>query len=153
MPAADARSRISLASPSQVPERKGVFSFFSNIERRGLWTLPRLFRTVAIMGNVEIDLTAVDLGAVSDIEVFCMLGNVSIRVPRDVRLEVDGNATIGNFELTQEIESSTDNSAPSIRIKAHVILGSIDVVVVDPNKKGVIERLKARWKLRDTDPD
>ena len=149
----DGKSRISLTSSASIPERRGVFSCFSNIERAGRWTLPRLLRTVAIFGNVEMDLTAVELGELSDIEIFCMLGNVSIRVPRDVRLEVDGNATIGNFEFTHEIDSTTEISSPSIRIKAHVILGSIDVVVVDPNRKGVIERLKARWKLRDTDPD
>jgi hypothetical protein len=138
---------------SSVPERRGVFAFLSNIEREGRWTLPRSFRALSVLGSVELDLTSVELGATSEIEIRCFLGNVEIKVPPGVRLEVDGDATIGNFEFRHQVRSTVDPSAPVVIIKAAVLLGNIEVTVVDPNAPGLLQRLKARWKWRDTDPN
>lgn len=136
-----------------VPERRGVFAFLSNIEREGRWTLPRLFRALAIAGGVELDLTSVELGAYSEIEIRCFLGNVEVKVPAGVRLEVEGDATIGNFEVHRQTPSTDSPDAPLVRIRAAVLLGNIEVTVVDPNATTMLQRIKARWKLRDTNPD
>jgi hypothetical protein len=70
-----------------------------------------------------------------------------------VRLECDGDATIGNFEVTGTAASTSSPNAPLVRIRAGVVLGNIDIRVVDPNAPTLLQRLKAKWKLRDTNPD
>src|SRR5918999_691963 len=45
-----------------VPDRRGAVACLSSTNRDGDWVLPRLFRVVAFMGNVELDLTNVRLG-------------------------------------------------------------------------------------------
>lgn len=137
----------------QRPERRGVFAGFSNIERDGYWSLPRYFRALAVLGNIELDLTNAELGSVTDMELRCFLGSIEVIVPPGVRLECEGDATIGNFEVNRTAASATAPDAPLVRIKAGVFLGSIDVRVVDPNAPTILERIKARWKLRDTDPN
>ena len=137
---------------NNVPERRGVFAFLSNIERDGHWMLPRRFRALAVLGGVELDLTAVELGEYSEIEIRCFLGNVEVKVPPGVRLEVEGDATIGNFEVHRNTPSTQSLDAPLVRIKAGVMFGNIEVTVVDPNAPSMLQRLKARWKFRDTDP-
>lgn len=138
---------------SQLPERQGVFAFLSNIERNGHWLLPRMFRTLSIFGSVTLDLTQVRLGAHTDIEIRCFMGNVEVIVPPHVRLECDGDATIGNFEVNRRVPSATSPDAPSVHIKAGVLLGNIEITVVDPNATSFLQKIKARWKLRDTNPD
>jgi hypothetical protein len=144
---------LGIVVSNAVPERHGVFAFLSNIDRKGRWTLPRSFRTLAVLGNVELDLTGVELGTYTEIEIRCFLGNVDVKVPPGIRLEVDGDATLGNFEVNRRLPSTDAPDAPVVHIKAGVILGNIDVSVVDPDAPNMLQRIKARWKLRDTDPN
>lgn len=138
---------------SHIPERRGVFAFMSSIEREGIWVVPRAFRGLAVLGNIELDLTHADLGAYTEMELRCFLGSIEIIVPPDVRLECDGDATIGNFEIIRKAQSTMSPDAPRLHIKAGVFLGNIEVTVRDPNAPGLLQRLKSRWKLRDTDPN
>ncbi|MEO7521213.1 MAG: LiaF domain-containing protein [Gemmatimonas sp.] len=143
---------VTVVPASAVPEQRGVFAFLSNIEREGRWILPRRFRALAVLGGVELDLTAVEFEAYTEIEIRCFFGNVEVKVPPGVRLEVEGDATIGNFEVHRNTPSTESPDAPLVRIKAGVMFGNIEVTVVDPNATTMLQRLKARWKLRDTNP-
>ncbi|HYW32504.1 MAG TPA: LiaF domain-containing protein [Gemmatimonas sp.] len=136
----------------ELPDRRGVFACFSNIERIGRWALPRRFRTLSVFGSVTLDLTAVELGPETDIEIRCFFANVEVIVPPSVRLEVEGDATVGNFEVTRQVASTDSPHAPFVRIRAGVFFGNIEISVIDPNAKSFFQKLKARWKLRDTDP-
>src|SRR5258706_13050472 len=54
----------------------GVVSFLSSAEREGRWQLPRRFRALAVMGNVELDLLAAEIGdGPSVIEAVAVVGN------------------------------------------------------------------------------
>src|SRR5919204_6908156 len=62
--------RAHLIPSDLVPERAGVVAFLGNQTRGGDWMLPRLFRAVAALGSVTIDLTRVRVGpGTSHIEV------------------------------------------------------------------------------------
>ena len=132
---------------------RGIFAGFSNIERKGAWQMPASMRALAVMGNIELDLMQAEIPHESMAEVVAIFGNVEIRVPPHLRVVVDGDATVGNFAVIQQTPMTTDPSAPVLHVKARAFMGSIEITVVDPNKKGVIETLKARWKLRDSSPD
>ena len=91
-----------------VPGRRGAVAFLSSTNRDGDWILPRSFRVVAFMGNVELDLTNVRLGSgESHIEIRCIFGNVEITVPPGIRIEVEGDPFIGTFEVTRSAPSTT----------------------------------------------
>src|SRR5437667_12128160 len=67
----------------QSQSMSGVVSFLSSNERNGRWQLPRKFRALAVMGNVEIDLREAEIGdGLSVIEAILVLGQVEISSPR-----------------------------------------------------------------------
>ena len=127
---------------SLVPERRGVIGFVSHVRRDGDWILPRLFRAVAVAGNVEIDLTRVHVGAgTSHIDVRAIMGAITIIVPPGLRVECDGNSIAGSFDLTRRVASSTSPDAPLIRITGTAFMGAVDVKIVDPDAPGWLDRL------------
>jgi hypothetical protein len=128
-----------------VPERRGAVAFMSSTNRDGDWILPRSFRAVSFMGNVELDLTNVRLGpGESHIEVRCLFGNVEITVPPGIRIEVEGQPFIGIFEVTRSAPSTTAPEAPLVRITGSSHFGAVTVNVVDPNAPGWMERIRAK---------
>ena len=81
-------------------ERGGVTVWWSNIKREGEWILPRIFRVFTFMGNVELDLTSARIvDGISEIEIRCIMANVEISVPPDIRVLSDGDGIMGNFEV------------------------------------------------------
>lgn len=128
-------------APDAIQESRGTFACLGSIVRNGAWDLPRRFRALSVLGNLELDLTSVRLGPVSLIEVRAVLGNIEIRVPPNVRLECEGDPFLGSFEVHRAIPSTTSPDAPLVRITAAAYLSSIEVTVVDPNARGVMAKL------------
>lgn len=128
-----------------VPERRGTVAILSNARRDADWILPRLFRVFTFWGNTELDLTKVLLGqGTSVIEIRCIMGNVEITVPPDLRIESEVDAVLGSAEVRREIASTTSADAPTIRITGSAFLGNIEIKVVDPNKPSLGERIRRR---------
>lgn len=60
--------------------------------------LPRHFRALAVLGNIELDLRDAVIGiGVSFIEAVAVMGNIEITVPPDVTVECDGDSLLGSF--------------------------------------------------------
>jgi predicted membrane protein len=101
------------------------------------------------MGNAELDLTAAQMSpGTSEIEVRCIFGNVEIRVPPDIRVECNGDAFMGSFEL--EIVGYTDIPAPDsprLLITGGVHFGSVTVRVMGTPGPTIKERLKSTWEF------
>lgn len=115
-----------------VPERRGAVVVLSSSRRDGDWILPRLFRVVACLGNMELDLTSAKLApGESHIEIRCFFGNVEITVPPEIRVEAEGHPFIGVFESrAAPVVHSPD--APLLRITGSVFAGAVTIKVVDP---------------------
>ena len=132
---------------SLVPERKGTLAFVSNVQRHGEWILPRQYRALSVMGNLELDLTRARLGAgTSQIEIVCIMGAVTVLVPPDIRLDCDAIPVVGNLEVRRNAESTTSPDAPLVQISGTAFMGSIEVKVVEPNAPSWAKRLAARWE-------
>jgi len=128
-----------------VPERRGAVAVLSNTRRDADWVLPRLFRIFTFWGNVEIDLTQALLASgTSVIDIRCIMGNVQIAVPPDIRVESDVDAVLGSAEVQREIATTASPEAPTVRITGTTYLGSIEIKVVDPNKPGLLEKIRKR---------
>jgi hypothetical protein len=129
-----------------VPPVRGVTAFLSAQVRAGDWILPRLFRAVSFWGDVKIDLTSARLGeGMSRIELMVIMGNVTVLVPPDVRVECDGDAIIGSFEMEGQKWSAPGPGAPTVHVTGTAFLGSVEIKVVNPNAPSWIKQLKARW--------
>lgn len=130
-----------------VPDRSGVTVWWSNIKREGEWIFPRIFRTFAFMGNVELDLTSARMGAgTSEIEIRCIMANVEIKVPPDIRVLCDGDGIAGNFEVVRIGEAPPPTpDAPTLKISGTAYLGSVMVKVMGQVGPGWKDRLLA-WK-------
>jgi hypothetical protein len=136
-------------APELVPEQRGTVAFLSSINRDGDWILPRLFRLVAFMGNIELDLTSVRLGpGESHIEVRVLWGNIEITVPPDIRVEVEGHPVVGSFEVSRSAPSTLSSEAPLLRVTGSAVMGAVTINVVDPNAPGWFERMRGRLKKK-----
>jgi hypothetical protein len=135
-----------LVPAEMVPPVRGVTAFLAAQVRGGDWILPRLFRAVAFWGDVQIDLTSAHFGAGrSHIELMVIMGNVTILVPPDVRVECDGDAIIGSFELLGQKWSTPSESSPTIHVTGTAFLGSVEIKIVNPNAPSWIKTLRTRW--------
>ncbi len=98
------------------------------------------------MGNVEIDLRSAHLGAgTSEMEVNCLMGNIEITVPPEIRVLCDGHGMLGSFDVERVGNTTPPADAPTVRISGTAYLGAITIRVVDPNAPGWTEKLKAGW--------
>jgi hypothetical protein len=144
-PPAVQRSVHPTIEPHLVPERRGAVAILSSMRRDADWILPRLFRVFAFWGNAEIDLTQALLArGTSEIEIRCIMANVEIIVPPEVRVENEVEAVLGSAETQRQTASTTSPDAPTVRITGSAFLGSIEIKVVDPNAPGLMERIRRK---------
>lgn len=122
-----------LLPAESVPDRRGVVACCGRAVRESKWVLPRLFRAVAIMGEVTLDLTQVQIGpGVSDIEVLVFMGEVKILVPHNLHVECEGNPVMGEFKVRRATEAVPSPDAPTVCINGTAVMGQVTVRVIDP---------------------
>ena len=127
-----------------VPDRQGVMGCLSSTSRNGGWTLPRLFRALAIMGEVKLDLRHIHLGeGTSEIHVRAFMGNVEILVPHNLRVECDGTPFLGEFHVVRGSKSTPSPDAPLIRITGGAFMASVEVKIIDPDKRSKLDQVRA----------
>src|SRR5436305_2080705 len=99
-PATSVTQENAQLAENQRASHAGVVSFLSSNEREGRWQVPRHFRALAVLGNVELDLREAEIGyGLSVIEAVAVLGNVEIKVLPDISVECDGDSLMGTFTL------------------------------------------------------
>jgi len=120
----------------------GVVSFLSSNERRGHWELPRRFRALAVMGNVELDLREAEVGyGVSVIEAVAVMGNIEITIPPEITVECDGDTLLGSFTLKYErANPAVANRDKVIRITGTAYAANVEVKVAGPDES-VLKKL------------
>jgi len=144
-PQQPARSYVTEQGEQLVPASRsgsGVVSFLSSTEREGRWQLPRRFRALAVLGNIELDLRAAEIGyGLSVIEAVAVLGNIEITVSPDVAVECDGDSLLGSFVLKYDGRA---NPAAASRDRMVRITGTAYAGAVTVSVKGPDEQLLAR---------
>ena len=126
----------------------GVVSFLSSNEREGRWQLPRRFRALAVLGNVELDLREAEIGyGLSLIEAVAVLGNVEIKVSPDVAVECDGDSFMGTFTLKYEGRASPSmaNREKILRVSGSAYAGAVTVMVKGPDED-FFTRITGGWR-------
>jgi hypothetical protein len=107
-------------------------ALMSGVVRKGRWVVPGRIRAVAIMGGIELDLSAAELTApITEIHVTAIMGGVVVSVPPGVRLESDGLAILGGFEDQLHEPASGDPNAPVVRVRGLAFMGAVETKVVE----------------------
>jgi hypothetical protein len=128
--------------------KAGVVSFLSSNEREGRWPLPRLFRALAVLGNVELDLREAEIGyGLSVIEAVAVLGNVEIKVPPDVAVDCDGDSFMGSFTVKYEGRASPAmaDRERMLRVTGSAYAGAVTVMVKGPDED-FFARITSGWR-------
>ena len=122
---------------AEPPSSDGVVSFLSSTEREGRWPLPRRFRALAVLGNVELDLREADIGlGVSVIEAVAVMGNIEITVPPDVAVESSGDSLLGSFvvKYARGVSAGTATGYKKLHITGTAYAASVEIHVKGPDE-------------------
>lgn len=99
----------------------GLLGGFS---RKGGWTVPRRFTSVAVMGGGQIDLRAArfeDRDIV--IRCFALWGGVHVVMPEGIQVEVRGVGIMGGFDSSAN--SPGEPGAPRVIVTGLAIMGGV----------------------------
>ena len=94
----------------------------------GRLRLPRRLLHIALLGGMDLDLSQAELaGAQLDIVKISLLGGVSLVVPADVRVEVNGFVLLGGKDIERRPESAAGDRI--VRVRAFGLIGGVRVRV------------------------
>jgi hypothetical protein len=113
--------------PTQTP-RSTTLSLLGGVRLAGRLRLPRRLTHVTLLGGMDLDLSDAEFtSAQTDIVKVSLLGGVSLVVPPDVRVEVNGFVLLGGKDVERLADSA--NSAKIVRVRAFGLLGGVRVRV------------------------
>jgi hypothetical protein len=134
---APAPARAPVAAGGQATSGMGV-AILGGFERKGRWWVGRRFTGIAMMGGGEIDLReAVFTEGEVTITAFAMMGGISVIVPEEAEIVVNGVGIMGGFD--QRASGPGVPGAPRITVNGVAFWGGVDVRRLPP-----IEELKRR---------
>ncbi|HJQ54121.1 MAG TPA: LiaF domain-containing protein [Gemmatimonadaceae bacterium] len=141
--APDAAAPYSAGELTQPRSAAGVVSFLSSNERKGRWEMPRQFRALAVLGNVELDLRDAQIGyGLSVVEAVALMGSIDLIIPPHVTVECDGDSLLGTFTLKYEGKANPSLASRDrvIRVTGTAYLGAVTVKVKGPDER-MLDRL------------
>lgn len=134
---AGAQSRaVAVPQPSAVSSNRiggrgtssNAIAIMSGTDRKGVWTIPPTFTSVALMGGVEIDLSEARFeDAETTIQAFAIMGGIEIYVPDDVAVQVNGTGFMGAFENHAQNQAQPRPGVPLVKITGLAFWGGVDV--------------------------
>ena len=113
------------APPTAVGDR--IAAVLSSSEQGGHWLVPERLHVKAVLGDCKLDLRQAEVPAEVTIDVKVRLGDVTIYVPENARVELTGRAILGDKKV-RGIAGAL-GGGPLIRVHADVILGDLKVDV------------------------
>lgn len=119
--------QVAVIDTSRAAEAQGgSFAFMSETKKHGRIILPADSSQVAVMGNVELDLSAAVLTSVETvIQTFAIMGAVRIVVPEGVHVVAEVQAIMGN--AIEPARSDPPPGAPVMRIKGIAFMGEVKI--------------------------
>jgi hypothetical protein len=117
------------APPEVVGERIGAV--LSGTKQGGHWLVPERLEVKAILGDCKLDLRQAEVPPEVTIEVKVRLGDVTIYVPADARVELTGRSILGD----RKVRGQAGGGGPIIRVRADVILGDLTIDVATTGER------------------
>ncbi|GAA2343761.1 DUF1707 SHOCT-like domain-containing protein [Streptomyces violaceusniger] len=108
------------------PTSKWAVAIMGGFQRKGTWTVPRVFTAFAVMGGGEIDLREARFeGRDVVIRCFALMGGVQIIVPPDLETHVSGIGLMGGFDHTGSADG--DPTGPRVTVTGLALCGGVGV--------------------------
>jgi hypothetical protein len=140
---------VPVLTSNEAPSRGFVGALMGGTARRGPWLVPQHLKAIAIMGGVELDLSAARFApGVTEIEVFVLMGGVDVIVPHGVRVEALGFAIMGGFDASAGDVQTTDPDQPVIRITGFVTMGGVAARHKEPKARALKKFEKRLHEMR-----
>ncbi|MER6030416.1 DUF1707 domain-containing protein [Streptomyces sp. NPDC001851] len=105
----------------------GAVAIMSGFQRKGRWTVPKLFNCFAFWGGGEIDLREADF-ADREVQINCVaiMGGVQVIVPPGVEVVVRGIGVMGGFDHPRD-DGPPEPGAPRVVIGGFAFWGGVAV--------------------------
>lgn len=111
-----------------VRDRQRMLLLMGGTERTGRWTPARRLRIIAVMGGAELDFReAVMAPGVYDIHITAVMGGVTLIVPPQLAVEIEGSAILGGFAHTERAPQTPDPDRPVLRVHGLAVMGGVHV--------------------------
>ena len=83
----------------------------------------------AFLGGITVDLRGADIADDCVIFINAFMGGVEIKLPQDVKLEINSSCLIGG--VSNKVPQSFSSSAKTLRINANCFLGGVNLKTTD----------------------
>jgi hypothetical protein len=136
---------VALVTPVSYPHRR-IFAFMGSVKKlRRAWRLAPVTRVVALMGDVQLDLSKAELPPQARVRVYSVMGSVRILAPKDVHIIVRSMTQLGEVNALgesvsgvmasghEEHEPEADGGARAqVEIEAFALMGNVTVTLIEP---------------------
>lgn len=117
------------SSSSPPPEERRILAFMGEIRRMGRWSVPRLLRIRAWLGEVKVDLRDNEIPSGFMLDARAWGARVTLIVPPELSVAFDVFALMGNA-INQAPEPRPETPrASQIRVVGSAFMGEIRVIV------------------------
>lgn len=123
-----ATAGLAAAPPAErTPQVVTVVAVLGDQRRAGRWRLPRRLRAISLLGDVHLDLTSV-VCAEEEVQIrgYGLLGDLKIKVPDGVEVELTGLDLLGDRELRLAPVPRLPGT-PLVRVRAYTLFGEVTV--------------------------
>jgi hypothetical protein len=110
-----------------------ISAVLSSTQQGGHWLVPGRFRVRAWLGDCKVDLRRAEIPDEVTIDVKVRLGDVTIYVPPDARVQLTGRCILGDRKIRGQADGPT--GGPLIRVRADIILGDLKVDVATTGER------------------
>ena len=125
--AAPSESGVTL-NRGEVEDAATIVAILSGSNRTGVWRPARYSNAIVFMGGIDLDFTQAEMPpGVTELNVFCLMGGLDIKVPPGLRVEVRGIPILGGIE--NKARNVIKEGGPVLVIRGVVIMGGIEVNV------------------------
>ncbi len=112
-----------------------IVGIMGGATRRGRWTPAHESTAIGVMGGVLLDFREAQLPpGETVVHAFAFCGGVSIVVPPELDVEVNGIGIMGGFDHMNHVPGTAAADAPRLRIDGVAIMGGVDVSVKGPQE-------------------
>lgn len=107
---------------------KGAFALWGAFNRKGRWTVGRVFTAFAMWGGGEIDLREANFeDRETVIRCVTIMGGIHVIAPPELNVDVRGIGIMGGFGEESNEEGEPAPDAPYVRITGFALMGGVGV--------------------------